>query len=323
MARAAAIANGLPLNVPTCWYSPLATSSITLLPPMADVESPPPIALATQTRSEVTPSSPEAPPGPTVKPVFTSSKVSSAPWAWRRSLSDCEVAVVGDDDPGVHHDRLEDHARDLAGVARQRGLDGGQVVGGDDHGAVHGRLEEPGVLRDADRGIGRAEVADALGLHRDHHGVVVAVVAALELDDPLTAGGGAHQVDGVHRRLGAGVAEAPQRLAVALGQVVGDDDGVLGRLGEVGALADPLADRRDDRRVVVAGQRDAVPAVEVGVLVAVDVVQLRAVAVAQPDGVRLGDLPAGRRAAGQRGGPSRTSPRCAAGAAGRSRSRPR
>ena len=58
-------------------------------------------------------------------------------------------------------------------------------------------------------------------------------------------------------------------------------------------------DRLDDRGVGVAGERDAVPAVEVGVLVAVDVVELRAVAVADPDGVRLGDLPAGGGAAGE------------------------
>ena len=63
---------------------------------------------------------------------------------------------------------------------------------------------------------------------------------------------------------------------------------------------DPVADRRDDRRVGVAGQRDAVAAVQVGVLVAVDVVQLGARAVAEPDRVRLGDLPAGGGAAGER-----------------------
>ena len=39
-----------------------------------------------------------------------------------------EVAGVGVDDAGVHHDRLEDHAGDLAGVRRQRPLDGGEVV---------------------------------------------------------------------------------------------------------------------------------------------------------------------------------------------------
>ena len=49
------------------------------VPPIAAVETPPPIALARQTRSGVTPSSRVTPPGPAVRPVFTSSKVSSAP----------------------------------------------------------------------------------------------------------------------------------------------------------------------------------------------------------------------------------------------------
>ncbi len=51
------------------------------------------------------------PPGPVVKPVFTSSKISSAPSACTRSRMRGEVAVVGRDDAGVHHHRLEDHRR--------------------------------------------------------------------------------------------------------------------------------------------------------------------------------------------------------------------
>ena len=61
----------------------------------------------------------------------------------------------------------------------------------------------------------------------------------------------------------------------------------------------PLLDRRDDRGVGVADDGDAVPAVEVAVLAAVDVVQLRAFAVAHPDGLRLGDLPVRGGTAGQ------------------------
>ncbi len=155
----------------------------------------------------------------------------------------------------------------------------------------------------ADRRVRGADVLVDLGQHRDHHRVVVAVVAALDLEDPVAPGRRPHQVDRVHRGLGAGVAEAPQRLPEALGEVVRDDDGVLGGLGEVGAARNPGADRLDDRRMGVAGERDAVPAVEVGVLVAVDVVGLRAESVAEPHRVRLGDLPARRRPAGERARP--------------------
>jgi len=49
----------------------------------------------------------------------------------------------------------------------------------------------------------------------------------------------------------------------------------------------------------VAGQGGAVAAVQVDVLVAVDVPDLRAAAVTQPDRLRRGDLPAGSDAAGE------------------------
>ena len=58
-------------------------------------------------------------------------------------------------------------------------------------------------------------------------------------------------------------------------------------------------DRLDDRGVRVAGDRRAVAAVHVDVLVAVDVADLGALAVAHPDRLRLGDLPVGGGAAGQ------------------------
>ena len=128
----------------------------------------------------------------------------------------------------------------------------------------------------------------------------MAVVAALDLDDQVAPGHRAHQVDGVHRGLGAGVGEPPQRQAEPLGQVLGDRRSrpSVGWAKWV-PQADPLADRRDDGRVGVAGERDAVAAVQVDVLGAVDVVQLGAGAVAEPDRLRRGDLPVRRGAAGE------------------------
>ena len=138
-----------------------------------------------------------------------------------------------------------------------------------------------------------------LGQHRHLHRVVVAVIAALDLDDQIASGQGAGKVDRVHGGLGAGVGEAPQRKVEATGQLTGYPDGVLGRLREVRAATHPVADRFDDRRMRMPGNGSAVAAVHVDVLVAVDVVDLRAAAVAHPDGLRLGDLPVGRRAAGE------------------------
>jgi hypothetical protein len=60
----------------------------------------------------------------------------------------------------------------------------------------------------------------------------------------------------------------------------------------VRAQGNLLGDGFVDCRMGVAGQGGAVAAVQVDVLVAVDVIDLRALAMAQPDRLRRGDLPA-------------------------------
>ena len=127
----------------------------------------------------------------------------------------------------------------------------------------------------------------------------MAVIAALDLDDQIAPGERAGEMHGVHRRLGAGVGEPPQRQVETARQFTGDPDRVLGGLGEMGAPADPVAHRGDDGRMRVAGDRRAVTAVHVDVLVAVDVVDLGARTVAHPHRLRLGDLPVRGRAAGE------------------------
>ena len=131
-----------------------------------------------------------------------------------------EVAVVGRDDAGVHHHRLEDHAGDAAAVRVERPLDGAEVVEGHDDDQVDDRLRDAAVAGHVVRRVGGADVL-GLGQHRDLHRVVVAVVAALDLDDEVAAGDGAHQVDRVHGGLGAGVGEAPLGEAEAAGQLLG------------------------------------------------------------------------------------------------------
>ena len=83
-------------------------------------------------------------------------------------------------------------------------------------------------------------------------------------------------------------------------ELLGDDDRVLGRLGEVRASADLGPHRLDDRRMGVPGEAGAVAAVQVDVLGPVDVVDLGAGPVAQPDGLRARDLPARGHPAGER-----------------------
>ena len=186
-----------------------------------------------------------------------------------------QVAVVGRDDPGVHHHRLKDHSGDLTVEFGQRPLDRAEIVERDDHDQVADRGRDAGVAGDAVRTIARADLV-RLGQHGHLHRVVVPVVAALDLDDHVAAGDRAHQVHRVHRGFGAGVGEAPQRQLEAAGQLGGDPDRVVGGLGEVRPAPHPVGHRGDDRRVGVPGDRDAVPAVHVDVLGAVDVVDLRA-----------------------------------------------
>src|SRR5262249_58323613 len=89
-------------------------------------------------------------------------------------------------------------------------------------------------------------------------------------------------------------------------------EGARGGGGEGRAGGARAGARRDDRRGGVPGQRRPVPAVQVHVLVAVDVVDLGAPAVAEPHRLRGGDLPARGDSARQRVG-------CALGQAGRLR----
>ena len=194
-----------------------------------------------------------------------------------------QVAVLGEHDPEVHHRRLHDHAGGLAALgveALDAALHRAGVV------ERHRDRHVDGGLRDA-RAVGqRGEVlavADLVVLDpdRDHHRVVVAVVGAEDLHDGVAARVGARDPDRVHRRLGAGVRVAPARQAPAALQVLGDDDRVLGRGGEVRAARVALLHRAPDRRVRVALDHRAEAVVEVEVLVAVDVPDARAVAAAR------------------------------------------
>ena len=113
-------------------------------------------------------------------------------------------------------------------------------------------------------------------LHRDHHLVVVAVVATLDLDDAVPAGGALGHADGVHRRLGAGVGEPPHRQSVALGEQLGDLGVELARGDVQRAVGELGLDGPPDDRVHVTGEQGAEAHVVVDVLVAVDVDHPRA-----------------------------------------------
>ncbi len=129
---------------------------------------------------------------------------------------------------------------------------------------------------------------------------MVAVVGAEDLDDGVAARLGARDADGVHRGLGPGVHVAPLRQAPAPLELLGDDDPVLGRRGEVRALGHPLGDGLRDDGVAVALHHRAEAVVVVDHAGAVDVPHVRAVTALEVDRPRVAQLVGRRDAAGQR-----------------------
>ena len=100
---------------------------------------------------------------------------------------------------------------------------------------------------------------------------MVAVVAALDLDDLVATGQTTSDADGIHRRLGAAVGEPPHRKVVASGEHLGDVGVQLARRDEEGAVVELAVDRAAHDRVAVAGEEGAEAHVEVDVAIAVDV----------------------------------------------------
>ena len=217
----------------------------------------------------------------------------------REILEPLQVAGLGQDHAAVHHRRLDDHAGDLALVLLERARGLGQVVERHHPHDVRHRLRDAERLRHGVRMLPGADLR-GIGTDGEHQRVVVPVIRALDLDDHLAAGVGAHEARGLERGLRAGVAEPPEREAEAFDQVVADRVQVLRGLREVRAALDLPLDRLDDLRVRVAGDHGAVAQVEVEVLVAVDVPQPVAQAVVDVDRVRRRGLPAGGDTSGDR-----------------------
>ena len=209
-----------------------------------------------------------------------------------------EVAGRRRDDARVHHHRLHDHPGDLTAELGEHGVEHFEVVERHDRGEIDHRLRDARPRSDARGSLVRAELIEVV-VHRHHHRVVMAVIAALDLHDAVAAADRAHQMHRVHRRLGAAVAEPPERKPEPRREVLGHRDRVIGRLREVRTQRDATLHGVDDRRMRVADEHHAVAAVQVDVLGAVDVPHPRALAVAHPHRARPADHPARRRAAGE------------------------
>ena len=105
-----------------------------------------------------------------------------------------------------------------AAVLGQARADGADVVERHDDDQVHDRGGDAGVAA-APASAVRAGRPRRPRQHRDLHRVVVAVIAALDLDDQVASGERARQMHGVHGGFGAGVGEPPQRQVEAAGQL--------------------------------------------------------------------------------------------------------
>ena len=204
-------------------------------------------------------------------------------------------------DAQVHHGRLHDDAGGLT-----------PLIGQPDDAALHGLgIVEGNRHRHLDGGVGNAAsvgqrgqvvtVTDlvVLDADRDHDGVVVPVVGAEDLHDRVATGVGACNTDRVHRGLRARVRVAPLRQPPPAREVLRHRQGVLGRGGEVGALAVPLLNGFSDHRVGMPLKHRSEAVVEVPHLVAVNIPDLRPLPPFKVNGPGLAQLVRGGDTAGK------------------------
>ena len=183
-----------------------------------------------------------------------------------------QVAGVGQDDAEVHHRRLDDHRRDLAGVLLESALQRGQVVERHHRGQLDDRLRDALALRrrtPARRagpilsGGGSTDTISASWWPWYDASILTSRSRPVKPRAMRTAS----SVDSVpllvNRHCGR-----PKRLASSSA----DDRDPRRRAGRSASpCATALGDRVDDQRVGVADDHDAEAVVEVDVLVAVDV----------------------------------------------------
>ena len=174
-------------------------------------------------------------------------------------------------DTHVGRDRLDDDGRHFVPVGLQQRLDRLHVV-------VAGHQRQVSVSRWHARAVGHAE-GEAAGPGPDQEAVGMAVVAALELDDLVTARERASDSNGAHAGLGAGAHEAEH-----LDGRDGVDDQSRQTAFQLGGSAEarpPLGgalDRRYDPRVRVAQDQRPPRTDVVDVLASVGIVDARALA---------------------------------------------
>ncbi len=148
-----------------------------------------------------------------------------------------QVARLRQHHAQVHHGGFHDHAGRLLALVDEvldAGFHHGSVVERHGGGHVDDGLRDALAVADRLVVVARTDLAPVGHAQADHDVVVMAVVGAEDLHHLVAAGERAGDTDGVHGGLGPGVHEAPLGQLEVLGQMLGHDDGVLGRAARTG-----------------------------------------------------------------------------------------
>ena len=236
---------------------------------------PPPIDFARQIMSGLTPKYSEAPPHPSFAPVFTSSKISNAPFLVAISRRPCRKARLRHAQADVHQDRFQNDGRDLAGILLEAQFDTGQIVeGSNDNVSDRGfRHSQPAGNRC--RSVDVA-VVGRVRLHADQRGIVQAVVTAFKLYDLVASGSGTGQADGVHGGFGTAIAEAHHLDRKTLADFFRQLPLHIVRHAEHGAGAETLFHCLHHGGMAMPGHERAETEVVIDVFVAIEVAELAA-----------------------------------------------
>ena len=139
-----------------------------------------------------------------------------------------QETIFGLDHGAVQQDRLHDDRGDLLGVLGEVLLHAVEVVEFCDQRQVGDLLGDAAAERHT--GVLGTHFSGTC-VHRDPHGVVMAVIATLDLNDVLAGISGASQPDGVQSGFGAGVKESPERKREPLHKNLGGIQQIWGREG--------------------------------------------------------------------------------------------
>ena len=182
------------------------------------------------------------------------------------------VAGVGGNDADVGERGLREHAGDVAGC--ERGLERGDVVELDDLG------RDRGVDRRTDVALARLHPT---ALEHPERLVDGAVVAPVEDEDLLPPGRVPREPQYEPVRVGRAHRDLPERQSEALGELLADDDRVLGGEHRRDATRGLARDRRDRCRGRMTRHRAGVAQAEVDVAATVDVDEVGIVSLVDED----------------------------------------